>query len=92
MNETAKSFKILSIDAWRYAEGWNWNNWFAVGNCTETVLHMPARKLLKWFREEGYLSASSTGKCAIDDDGYNVVIVDRRTREPLFAIEYGNQY
>jgi hypothetical protein len=40
-------------------------------------------------REQGYLSAKSAGRVAIDDDQYNVVIVAKGTREPLFAIEYG---
>jgi len=26
----------------------------------------------------------------VDDDGYNMVIVDKVTREPIFAIEYGS--
>jgi hypothetical protein len=34
------------------------------------------------------LDDDSVGKCAIEDDQYNIVIVERSTRRPLFAIEY----
>ena len=35
------------------------------------------------------LGYASKGRVALEDDGYNVVIVNKSTREPLFAIEYG---
>jgi hypothetical protein len=83
--------KVLSIDAWRDGDGWQWNNWFNAGefpNASADMLDKP-RALLRWFREAGYLSEGSRGRVAIDDDGYNVVILDRGTREPLYALEYG---
>lgn len=49
------------------------------------------RKLLSWMRSEGYLSAQSAGKVSVEDDGYNLTIVERSNRRPLFAIEYGNK-
>lgn len=83
--------KILSIDAWRDCGGWTWNNWHNIGefpNTNADLLDNP-RALLAWFRDNDFLSAESAGKVAIDDDGYNVVIVARDTREPLYALEYG---
>ena len=82
--------RILSIDAWRDPEGWTWNNWFDVGtfDAPADTLDSP-RKLLRYMRDQGYLSGASIGRVAIEDDQYNVVILDRRTRKPLFAIEYG---
>ena len=81
---------ILSIDAWRQPDGWQWNNWHKVGTFSEPaeLLDNP-RRLLRYMRKQGYLSAKSAGRVAIEDDQYNVVIVAKGTREPLFAIEYG---
>jgi hypothetical protein len=84
-----KTFKILSIDAWRDGSSWSWNNWFTAGEFPAELIGMNPRQLFKWFRDEGYLKESSKGKVAIEDDQYNLVILDRGTREPLFAIEYG---
>lgn len=80
---------ILSIDAWRYDGGWQWNEWWKVGTCPLETADLSPRKLLAYFRREGYLSPRSVGRCAIEDDGYNVVILERSDRRPLFAIEYG---
>ena len=79
--------KILSIDAWRYDGGWTWNNWFNVGSIEK--IPEGNRRILKMMRDKGYLSEGSKGRVTVDDDGYNVVILDKGTREPLFAIEYG---
>lgn len=49
-----------------------------------------ARKLLKLFRDRTGLAG--WGQVAIEDDGYNVVVVERHTRKPLYAIEYGPEY
>lgn len=79
--------RILAIDAWRYDHGWTWNNWFHVGDVES--LPDSSRALLKLLREEGYLSNLSKGRVAIEDDGNNTVIVEKGTRRPLLAIEYG---
>ncbi len=50
------------------------------------------RKILKWFRDNDYLTAASAGLCSVDDDQYNVTICDRSNNRPLFAIEYGPEY
>ncbi len=88
------TLNILSIDAWRYGdEGWNWNAWYKVGSIDRATLATldTNRKLLRYMREHGFLSSGSAGRVAVDDDQYNVVIVDKGTREPLFAIEYGSE-
>ena len=84
-----KTYRILSIDAWREYEGYTWNAWYDAGDITADAIHWNARKLLKYFRDNGFLTENSAGKCAIEDDQYNIVIVERSTRRPLFAIEYG---
>ena len=82
--------RILSIDAWRYDDNWTWNNWFNIGDCNVPLAELDTnRKILKFMRDEGYLSEMSKGKVTVDDDQFNLVIINRRTLEPLFAIEYG---
>jgi hypothetical protein len=87
-----KKMKILSIDAWADGyRGWSWNNWFHVGDIeTEQFETLKTnRKVLAWFRANGFLTDASKGNVSVEDDGYNLVVVDRQNRMPLFAIEYG---
>jgi hypothetical protein len=91
MNTNTETFRILSIDAWKGCEGgWDWNNWHAVGRAPVETLSFSKRRLLSWMRSQGFLSPLSAGRVAVDDDGYNIVIVDRSNAQPLFAIEYGS--
>lgn len=83
---------LLGIDAWNDGEdGWTWNNWHKLESeifFAESRLGS-ARAILSWFRKAGYLSDASKGKCAIEDDGYNVVVSLRSTGKPLYALCYG---
>ena len=36
----------------------------------------------------GYLTRQGLDVCDVEDDDYNLVILDWETREPVFAIEY----
>lgn len=80
---------LLSIDAWRDGSSWTWNNWHKVARVPVALADNTPRALLHWLRSFGYLTSGSAGRVAIEDDGYNIVIVARGTREPLFAIAYG---
>lgn len=90
-----REMNVLSIDAWREGDSWTWNAWYKRGTLTvrefsKLGAHRPqVRRTLAWFREEGYLSDASKGAVELEDDGHNLVVLDRRTRKPLFAIEYG---
>lgn len=84
-----KTYQVLSIDAWRYDGGWNWNNWFNCSPRCPSDIVDNNRKLINWFRKNGLLNEGSAGKIAVDDDQYNKVIIDKNTREPLFAVVYG---
>lgn len=83
--------RILNIDAWRDRENsWFWNNWFQVAECVELPDNVTNRQLLKLARDEfGLLSETSKGKVAVNDDGHNIVILAKGTRQPLYAFEYG---
>ena len=86
------NYKLLSIDAWRDPEGgWFWNQWYSAGEF-DLEENESNRSILRKLRDAGFLNEQSKGKVAVEDDGYNVVIMTKGTREPLFAIEYGNHY
>lgn len=83
--------RILSIDAWRHDGSWSWNNWFQHYTEIEIPDDITNRQLLHMARDEwGILSDESKGRVTVEDDGYNLVILDRKTLEPLYAIEYGS--
>ena len=88
---TGTEVSILSIDAWRDDCGWQWNSWSKVGSVPLAICDMKPRALLKYLRQE-YLTEGSKGTVAIEDDGYNVVIMDKGTSRPLLAIVYGEAF
>lgn len=60
---------------------WTWNNWFHIEDFSgdlDTESH--AFLLSKVLEPKEY---------RIDDDGYNLVLVDSRNGRPVLAIEYG---
>jgi hypothetical protein len=81
---------LLSIDAWRYDNSWQWNQWHTLEKgiyFSEDSL--TPRKVLAFLRKADYLTSASKGKLAIDDDGYNIVIELKDTHEPILALCYG---
>jgi len=91
-NENYVNFTLLSIDAWRYDEGWTWNASYKIekGIFMHTDSITP-RKICRFLRNSGFLSDSSKGRVAVDMhseicDGYLIEILDKSTREPLFAL------
>lgn len=86
--ENLNTFTVLSIDAWADSEGdWTWNNWHTVGTVSVDI-NAPKAAILQAMHEAGYITRVDGGD--VEDDQYNLVIVDDSTREPLFAIEYGS--
>lgn len=87
MINTENMYTLLIIDAWRDPDGgWIWNNWFLMEEDIHIAPDTSTRALLNMLRP-GYLSDSSKGRVCVEDDGYNIVIMDRGTREPIFALE-----
>lgn len=85
--------RILSIDAWGNADdGYDWNAWYKVGEISKGEFERIELEegFLNWFIGEGYVDEKYP--LEIEDDEHNIIIVDKETREPLFAIEYGNEY
>jgi hypothetical protein len=92
MSELIK-FELLSIDAWRDDCSWTWNAWYSIEKDiyiaeSETT----PRKVLAMLRKWGFLNEQSKGRLSIDDDGYNIVIQDKNTFEPLLALCYGQYW
>lgn len=93
-------YKKLSIDAWANCCGcdhsendkeacWTWNNWFTLGHTDK----LP--ETLEEFVEEfdGYTGKGNIeDHYELEDDGYNIVLIKKDTREPCYAVEYGSVY
>jgi ketosteroid isomerase-like protein len=90
INETnIKTFPVLSIDAWgNETDGYEWNQWFNVGSI-DLDLDAEDRQIIQAMVNAGYLTALALESAEVEDDGFNIVILDMETREPVFAIEYG---
>lgn len=86
-------FELSSIDAWRYDEGWNWNDSFIIEQ--GIVFHESAltpRKILKYLRKMKILSEESKGKVRVERIGNIFEIQNKNTDEPLFALMQVNSY
>lgn len=79
---------VISISALGSPEGWQWNDVHHIGKVPLHVTRLSNRRILRWMRENGY-RVPQEGRAMVDDDGYNVVICHRGTREPLYALAYG---
>jgi hypothetical protein len=90
INETnIKTFPVLSIDAWgNETDGYEWNQWFNVGSI-DLDLDAANHDIIRAMVDAGYLTSATLESAAVEDDGFNIVILDKETREPVFAIEYG---
>ena len=88
--------RILSIDAWADNEPktWQWNNWFHIGDIDKACFELlkTDKQIAEWFFNNGYTTNADMRKIYIDDDQYNIVICEKKTMMPIFAIEYGPEY
>lgn len=83
-----QTYKVLSIDAWGNPDdGYEWNQWFDVGT-VDLNITADKQDILQAMFDQGFITQTEGGD--VEDDQYNLVIVDAVTREPLFAIEYGS--
>ena len=90
MSTNTQTFKVLSIDAWAGNEpnSWDWNNWYNAGT-VDIDINASKDVILQAMLDKGFITQIEGGD--VEDDQYNLVIVDKSTREPIFAIEYGSQ-
>ena len=87
---TQQTYPVLSIDAWAGDEpqSWDWNAWYDAGEVLIDI-DASAESVLRTMHEAGYIRNPELGD--VEDDQYNIVIVDKATREPIFAIVYGDK-
>ena len=87
---TQQTYNVLSIDAWAGDEpqSWDWNAWYDAGEVLIDINAEP-KAVLTTMHEAGYIRNPELGD--VEDDQYNLVIVDKATREPIFAIVYGDK-
>jgi len=67
---------------------WSWNEWRTIGEFTGDLTEASA---LKYF-QHNHLHPNYADQYEIDDDQYNLVLVHKKTRKPILAIEYGSTY
>ena len=86
----AQTYSVLSIDAWAGDEPntWDWNAWYDAGEVS-LDLDATSSEILSVMHEAGYIKNPQLGD--VEDDQYNLVIVDKGSREPIFAIVYGDK-
>lgn len=85
-----QEISILSIDAWADGDdGWNWNMWSKVGAVDVTMCDKTEAEILGYLVTEGYLKLKALWACYVEDDQYNMVVCDKETHEPLYALAYG---
>lgn len=75
-------FEVREIDGWNDGEGWYWNSSFLMGSF-ETKAKNEKRAFMDYLRKKGiYFKLNRT---LIDFDGDIYTVIDRKTKEPLFA-------
>lgn len=87
--------QVLSIDAWgNKKDGYEWNNLFNVGTIEKADFEAlkTDKQIAQWFYDNGFTTSSDMRQIVIEDDQYNIVICEKRSGQPLFAIEYGPEY
>ena len=95
-------FKVLSIDAWADCCGcdhtdnddarcWTWNNWFNFGEYDESELgELTEANAAKYFASQLANPSKFATEYEIDDDQYNLVLLNKSSGMPILAIEYGS--
>ncbi len=84
-------FRVLSIDAWgNKDEGYEWNDWYTVAtvdlnsDCADPATD---EMIIDALCDRGLINAEFRGDVEVEDDQYNAVIVNKHTREPIYAID-----
>lgn len=72
---------------------WYWNSWCHVSTFYVSEYgELTESSAMKCFADKLSTSVDKLSQqCEIDDDQYNLVLIRKTDREPLYAIEYGNE-
>ena len=80
-------YRLLNIEAWRYPEGWTWNQALPVAECElEDSVVDNNRKLLAYLRQI-ILSEGSKGRVRVDRYGDIIEVQKKSDGEPICALE-----
>ena len=90
-------YRVLSIAArGNQEDGYEWNNWHTIGtvdlnsDCADPVTD---EMIIDALCDRGWISAEFRGDVEVEDDqGGCAVIVNKHTREPIYAIDGFNVY
>ena len=86
-----RKYKVLSIDAWAEGESWTWNNWFHVDDYDEKIDGELSDDNALKFLLCNFIKEKYWTDYEIEDDQYNIVLINKESRKPIVAIEYGSQ-
>lgn len=81
-------FRVLNIDALSVDDSWIWNESFVVGEGEFAEEDLTTRKILRWMRDNGFLTENSKGRVRVDEYGegsYEIQL--KNTCEPIYALE-----
>lgn len=84
-NASKIKFEIRQIDAWNYGddEGWIWNTSYHMGEMTTKAQDI-RKAFTAWMKRHLGISFKNN-RTLIEYDGDCYTIIDRKTKEPLFA-------
>jgi hypothetical protein len=78
-------FEIREVDAWNYGEeeGWIWNTSYHMGDMVTSAKN-EKRAFTSWMKKHAGITFKPN-RTLIEYDGDVYTIIDRKTKEPLFA-------
>lgn len=99
IHETIKGDKLkcmsclVELPESEFQVSWTWNNWFSTSMDYDESVNGELNDTNAFtFLTSEYVSPESKDKFEIEDDGYNLVLVDKENHHrPVYAIEYGSQ-
>lgn len=77
-------------DSGDHFDSWTWNAWYKVQTLPLAVCDLKPAEVIEALISEGLLNDCARTECDVEDDGYNVVILKKSNRKPLFALAYGD--
>lgn len=78
-------FEVRQIEGWNYPEGWTWNNSWIIGEYKTKAATTKGNKIafMNYLNNHGI--TFKRNRILIIDEMDDLEIIDRKTKEPLFA-------
>lgn len=76
-------FEIRQLDCYMYDDDWTWNTSYLLGTM-ETKAQNEKRAFTSWMKNHAGITFKPN-RTLIEYDGDAYTIIDRKTKEPLFA-------